>query len=166
MAKPFAFREFTNSPRREIWSLLGFRNKSAKNPIISDAMHKRPSILPQNCPTFWDVTTMPASGVICELSTLDYESIAVARWMSSPPCASCLDLVSCLSWSRSLLCNSTCCVCWDLMNIEYYVKLICDLSSLCCLWSCMLSVASRYLGRVDASDSKREYLCSIVGSCL
>jgi hypothetical protein len=27
----------------------------------------------------------------------------------------------------------------------------------------MLSVASRYLGRVDASDSKREYLCSIVG---
>jgi hypothetical protein len=27
----------------------------------------------------------------------------------------------------------------------------------------MLSVASRYLGQVDASDSKREYLCSIVG---
>jgi hypothetical protein len=27
----------------------------------------------------------------------------------------------------------------------------------------MLSIASRYLGRVDASDSKREYLCSIVG---
>jgi hypothetical protein len=27
----------------------------------------------------------------------------------------------------------------------------------------MLSVASRYLSRVDASDSKREYLCSIVG---
>jgi hypothetical protein len=27
----------------------------------------------------------------------------------------------------------------------------------------MLSVAIRYLGRVDASDSKREYLCSIVG---
>jgi hypothetical protein len=27
----------------------------------------------------------------------------------------------------------------------------------------MLSVASRYLGRVDASDSKREYLRSIVG---
>jgi hypothetical protein len=27
----------------------------------------------------------------------------------------------------------------------------------------MLSVASTYLGRVDASDSKREYLCSIVG---
>jgi hypothetical protein len=43
--------------------------------------------------------------------------IAVARWMSSPPCASCLDLVSCLSWSRSSLCNSTCCVCWDPMNI-------------------------------------------------
>jgi hypothetical protein len=27
----------------------------------------------------------------------------------------------------------------------------------------MLSVASRYLGRVDASDSKRGYLCLIVG---
>jgi hypothetical protein len=27
----------------------------------------------------------------------------------------------------------------------------------------MLFVASRYLGRVDASNSKREYLCSIVG---
>jgi hypothetical protein len=69
-------------------------------------------------------------------------------------------------WSRSSLCNHTCCVCWDLMSIgtmsswcvELYLML-----SLCCLWSCMLSVASSYLGRVDASDSKREYLCSIFG---
>jgi hypothetical protein len=38
--------------------------------------------------------------------------------------------------------------------------------SLCCLWSCMLSVVSSYLGRVDTSDSKRGYLCSIVGSYL
>lgn len=30
----------------------------------------------------------------------------------------------------------------------------------------MLSVVSSYLGRVVASDSKRGYLCSIVGSCL
>jgi hypothetical protein len=30
----------------------------------------------------------------------------------------------------------------------------------------MLSVVSSYLGRVDTSDSKRGYLCSIVGSCL
>jgi hypothetical protein len=30
MPKPFALREFTNSPRREIRSLLGFRNKSVK----------------------------------------------------------------------------------------------------------------------------------------
>ena len=30
----------------------------------------------------------------------------------------------------------------------------------------MLSVSSSYLGQVDASDSKREYLCSIVGSRL
>jgi hypothetical protein len=40
---------------------------------------------------------MPASGVMCEQSTLDYGSIAVARWSSSLPCASCLDLVCCLS---------------------------------------------------------------------
>jgi hypothetical protein len=110
--------------------------------------------------------TMPASRVIREKSTLDYGSIAIARWLSSPPCASCLDFVSCLSWSRSSLCNSTCCVWWDPMNIEYYVKLIVDLLCLCYLWSCMLSVATRYLGRVNASDSKWEYLCSIVGSCL
>jgi hypothetical protein len=58
------------------------------------------------------------------VSTLDYGSIAVAGWLSSPPCASCLDLVSCLSWSRSSLCNSTCCVCWYQMNIEYFVNLI------------------------------------------
>jgi hypothetical protein len=42
---------------------------------------------------------------------LDYGSIAVARWLSSPPCASCLDLMSCLTWLRLLLCNSTCLVC-------------------------------------------------------
>jgi hypothetical protein len=41
--------------------------------------------------------TMPASGVMCDYSTLDYGSIVVATWLSSPPCASCLDLVSCLS---------------------------------------------------------------------
>jgi hypothetical protein len=43
--------------------------------------------------------TMPASGVMC----LDHGSIAVATWLYSPPCASCLDLVSFLSWSRSLM---------------------------------------------------------------
>jgi hypothetical protein len=58
----------------------------------------------------------------CLRSDVWYGSIAVARWMSSPPCASYLDLVSCLSWSS--LCNSTCYVCWDPMNIEYFVKLI------------------------------------------
>jgi hypothetical protein len=46
--------------------------------------------------------------------------------LSSPPCASCVDLVSYLSWSWSSLRNFTCCVCWDPMNIEYYVKLIVD----------------------------------------
>jgi hypothetical protein len=37
--------------------------------------------------------------------------IAVARWLSSPPCVSCLDLVSCPIWLRSSLYNSTYCVC-------------------------------------------------------
>jgi hypothetical protein len=100
-------------------------------------------------------------------SSLDYGSIAVARWLSSPIFVPpCLDLVSCLTWSRSSYCNATCCVSWDPMNIEYYVKLIIDLSCLCYLWSCMLSVASRCSGQVDSCDSKREYLCSIVDSCL
>jgi hypothetical protein len=117
--------------------------------------HRRPSSSPCQPPE-WCVSSPP----------LDHGSIAVARWLSSPPFASCLDLVSCLSWSRSSLCNSTCCVCWDTMNIEYYVKLIVDLSCICYLWSYMLSITSRYLGQVDANDSKREYLCSIVGSCL
>jgi hypothetical protein len=53
--------------------------------------------------------------------------------------------VSCLTWSRSSYCNAICCVCWDPMNIEYYVKLTIDLSCLCYLWPCMLSVASRCL---------------------
>jgi hypothetical protein len=41
--------------------------------------------------------TMFASDAMSEQSTLDYGSIAVARWLSFPPCASCLDLVSCLT---------------------------------------------------------------------
>jgi hypothetical protein len=58
--------------------------------------HQRPSSSP--ClPPEWYVSSPP----------MDHGSIAVARWLSSPPCASCLDLVSCLSWSRSSLCNST-----------------------------------------------------------
>jgi hypothetical protein len=40
---------------------------------------------------------MLASGAMSEKSTLYYGSIAVARWLSSPPCASYLDLVSCLT---------------------------------------------------------------------
>jgi hypothetical protein len=55
----------------------------------------------------------------------DYGSIAVARWLSSPPYASCLDLMSCFTWSRLPLCNYTCCVCWDLMNISVMIELMC-----------------------------------------
>jgi hypothetical protein len=52
-------------------------------------------------------------------------------------------------------------VLWLSWCTEFYLML-----SLCCLWSCMLSIVSSYLGRVVASDSKRGYLCLIVGSCL
>jgi hypothetical protein len=75
-----------------------------------------PGALPGTLPKAFS-TTMVAFGVMCEYSTLDYGSIAIARWSSPPPCASCLDLVSCPIWSRSSLCNSTCCVCWDPMSI-------------------------------------------------
>jgi hypothetical protein len=68
---------------------------------------------------------MLASGVISEYSALEYGSIAVASWLSPPPCASCLDLVSCFTWLRSPLCNSTCCVCWDPMNIGVMIELMC-----------------------------------------
>jgi hypothetical protein len=151
-------KEMNTSP----WNILqataiivlrsGGSRSSSWHPAKEGNHHRRPSSSPCQPPA-WVVY-------------LGLLVIAVARWLSSPPCASCLDLVSCLSWSRSSLCNSTCCFCWDPMNIEYYVKLIVDLSCLCYLLCCMLSVASRYLGQVDASDSKREYLCSIVGSYL
>jgi hypothetical protein len=87
-------------------------------------------------------------------SSLDYRSIAVARWLSSPICASMFRSCELPTWSRSSLCNSICCVYWDLMNIEYHVKLIIELSCLCYLWSCMLSVASRCFGQVDACNPR------------
>ena len=68
-------------------------------------------------------------------SSLDNGSIEVARWLSSLV-PSCLDLVSCLSWSRSYYCNAPCCVCRDPMNIDtmsnwllnYHVYVIYDLA--------------------------------------
>ena len=76
-----------------------------------------------------------------------------------PPC---LDLVSCLRWSRSSYCNARCCVCWDPINIDTMFIQVVYLSM--CSWSCMLSVTSRCFCPVDAFNSKRGYLCSIVGS--
>jgi hypothetical protein len=158
-------RENPTGPNTFPWNILqaaavvdqrsGGSRSSSRHPAGEGNHHRRPSSSPCRPPE-WCMSSPPP----------EHGSIAVVRWLSSPLCASMLDLVSCLSWSKSSLCNSTYCVCWDPINIEYYVKLIVDLSCLCYLWSCMLSVASRYLGRVDASDSKREYLCSIVGSCL
>ena len=97
-------------------------------------------------------------------SSRDYGSIAVARWLSLYLVPPCLDLVRCLTWSRSSYCNARCCVCWDPMNIDTMFKQVVYLSM--CSWSCMLSVISRCFGQVDAFNSKRGYLCSIVGSAI
>jgi hypothetical protein len=134
----------------------GGSRSSSRHPVGKGNPYRRPSTPPWS-PLEWSVSSLP----------LDYGSIAVARWLYPPPCASCLDLVSFPIWSGSSLCNHTCCVCWDPMSIgtmlSWCAELYMFMLSLCYLWSCMLSVASSYLGRVDASDSKREYLCSIVG---
>jgi hypothetical protein len=89
----------------------GGSRSSSWHPAEEGNHHRMPSLSPCQPPE-WCVSSPP----------LEHGSIVVARWLFSPPCASCVDLVSCLSWSRSSLCNSTCCVCWDPMNIEYYVK--------------------------------------------
>jgi hypothetical protein len=47
----FALREFTISSRREIRSLLGFSDKSAKKSHNFRCYAQKPSILPQSCPT-------------------------------------------------------------------------------------------------------------------
>jgi hypothetical protein len=41
-----------------------------------------------------------------------------ARWLSSPPCVSCLDLVSCLTWSRS---SSHCLVSYILLSFYHSI---------------------------------------------
>jgi hypothetical protein len=122
-------RENPKGPISFPWNILqattivdprsGGSRSSSRHPAREGNHHWRPSSSPCQPPE-WCVSSPP----------LDHGSIAVPRWLSPPPCASCVDLVSCLSWSRSSLCNSKCCVCWDPMNIEYYVKLIVDLSCL------------------------------------
>ena len=105
------------------------RDAAAANPISGDSGDRlrHPAgegiHLPEDSSSPWSPPEWWVSS-----SPLDYGSIAVARWSSSPCCASLLDLVSCLTWSRSSICNSICCVCWDPMNREY---LLCWLSKLC-----------------------------------
>jgi hypothetical protein len=82
----------------------------------------------------WRTSSSPCLPPEWCVSSLPWTTVAVARWLSSPPCASCLDPVSCLSWSRSSLCNSTCCVCWDPMNINTMSSWFAELLSLCYLY--------------------------------
>jgi hypothetical protein len=78
----------------------GGSRSSSRHPAREGNHHRMPSLSPCQPPE-WCVSSPP----------LDHGCIAVARWLSSPLCASMLDLVSYLSWSISSLCNSTCCVC-------------------------------------------------------
>jgi hypothetical protein len=60
--------------------------RSSRHPAGEENHHQRPSSSPCQPPECC-VSNPP----------LDHGSIAVARWSSSPPCASCVDLVNCLS---------------------------------------------------------------------
>jgi hypothetical protein len=57
MSISLALREFTIPCRREIRSLLGFSNKSAKKSRNFRCNAQKLSILPRSCPTCWDTTT-------------------------------------------------------------------------------------------------------------
>ena len=70
-------------------------------------------------------------------SPMDYGFLAVARWQSLSLVLQYNSLMSCSTWLRFILCNATCCVCWDPMNREvpcdvgywyYHVYVICDLA--------------------------------------
>jgi hypothetical protein len=67
----------------------GGSRSSFQHPAREGNHHRRPSS--SSCqPLEWCVRSPP----------LDHGSIRVARWLSSPPCTSRVDLVSFLSWSR------------------------------------------------------------------
>jgi hypothetical protein len=59
MSTSFALQEFTIPSRREIRSLLGFSDKSAKKSHNFRCYAQKPSILPRSCPTCWDITYGP-----------------------------------------------------------------------------------------------------------
>jgi hypothetical protein len=65
MSNSFALREYNIPPRRETRSLLGFSDKSAKKSRNFRWYAQKPSNLPRNCPTCWDVTL--AASVFCWL---------------------------------------------------------------------------------------------------
>jgi hypothetical protein len=103
----------------------GGSRSSSWHPAGEGNHHQRPSSSP--ClPSEWCVSSPP----------LDHGSIAVARWLSSPPFASCLDLVSCLSWSRSFYVIPHVVfvgIQWILSTMSswlliYHVYVICDLA--------------------------------------
>jgi hypothetical protein len=161
--QPPPFRLLIPPVAKTLSSLSKYPRKDPETPPSSTLAREGQNLFPAPCrrgessPEASTSPCLPPEWCVSS-SSLDYGSIAVARWLSLHFVPSCLDLVSCPTWSRSYYCNATCCVCWDPMNIEYYVKLIINLS-LCYLRSCMLSVTSRCFGQVDACNSKREYLC-------
>ena len=90
-------------------------------------------------------------------STLDYGSMSAARWLSVSLVLHVYDLVSCITWSRSIIVM----LCDVFAGIRWIIKLWSD-----CAWflyvdlcSCMLSDVRSYFGQVIVCISKREYLC-------
>jgi hypothetical protein len=88
-------RENPKGPITFPWNILqaatvidsksGGARSSSRHPAEEENHHRMPSSSPCQPPE-WRVSSPP----------LDHGSIAVARWLSSPPCALCVDLVSCL----------------------------------------------------------------------
>jgi hypothetical protein len=81
MSNSLTLREFTIPPRREIWSLLGFSNKSVKKSRNFRWNAQNSSILPRSCPTCWDITITKHR---IPLSVTSYESANTPDMIETP----------------------------------------------------------------------------------
>jgi hypothetical protein len=78
MSNSLALREFTIPSRREIRSLLGFSKKSVKKSRNFRCNAQKPSILPQSCPTCWDITSILGRGNTSNISNYHLAFLAIA----------------------------------------------------------------------------------------
>ena len=83
-------------------------------------------------------------------SPMDYGFLAVTSWYNLSHVLQYNDLVSCLTWLRSIWCNR-CCVCWDPINSGIVIRLFIMVSYYClfkilhALWYLWLPWSSSYL---------------------